>query len=44
MGYIVTINKDGKRFSYPAVGNRNELLDAAYDQYGVCGVTVMVCK
>lgn len=42
MSYLVTINKDGNPFSYTAIGNRDAVMDAAYDKYGVCGVTVMV--
>lgn len=42
MSYLVTINKDGRRFSYTAIGNRDALIDAAFDTHGVCGITVMV--
>jgi hypothetical protein len=44
MAYLVTINKDGLRFSYTAIGNRDDLIDAVFDTHGVCGITVMVQK
>lgn len=42
MSYIITINKDGRRFTYSGIGNRDALIDAAYDEHGACGVTIMV--
>lgn len=43
MRYLITIAKDGRVVAqYPAVGNRDALMDAAYDEYDVCSVSIMV--
>lgn len=44
MTYLITITLSGQRFSYSAIGNRDALIDAAYDQHGVCGVTIRSFK
>lgn len=40
MKYIITVNKDGKKRSYIEFGNRDELMDKAYDEHDACGVSV----
>jgi antitoxin (DNA-binding transcriptional repressor) of toxin-antitoxin stability system len=43
MSYLVTITKNGRLVArFTAIGNRNALMDAAYDEHDVCGVTIMV--
>lgn len=36
----ITIQLPDKTIRFTAIGNRDALIDAAYDEYGVCGVTV----
>lgn len=40
MTYRLTITLPLQRISYTAIGNRDALLDAAYDAYGVCGISL----
>lgn len=40
MSYTVIINVSGRIIRYTAIGNRDRLLDAAYDRFGACGVTL----
>lgn len=42
VSYLVKINKDGEQIAYTAIGDRDALIDAAYDEHGACGVTLMV--
>lgn len=38
--YQMTIRTADRCISYTAIGDRDALMDAAYDEHGVCGVTV----
>ena len=43
MSYLVTIAKDGRLISrFTAIGNRDALMDAAYDEHGACSVSIVV--
>jgi antitoxin (DNA-binding transcriptional repressor) of toxin-antitoxin stability system len=43
MSYVVTITKAGQVVArFTAIGNRDALMDAAYDEHGACGLTIMV--
>jgi hypothetical protein len=43
MHYLITIKKlGGASETYHAIGNRDALMDAAYDHPGALGVSVMV--
>lgn len=38
--YCVVVKTQVAVVSYIATGNRDTLMDAAYDQYGACGITL----
>ncbi len=45
MSYIITVTKGGKVVArFPAIGNRDALMDAVYDEYDACSVSIMVQK
>ena len=44
MSYQITIKTAAGSKTYTGIGDRNSLMDAAYDMPGVMGVSVMVRK
>lgn len=40
MKYRFTVKLPDRTIRYDAIGDRGDLMNAAYDKYGVCGVTV----
>jgi hypothetical protein len=38
--FCLTITLPGSVLRFTAIGERDALMDAAYDQYGACGVSV----
>lgn len=44
MSYLITVKTATGSETYTGIGNRNALMDAAYDLPGVLGVAVMVRK
>lgn len=41
MTYKITVTTPTERITYSAIGDRNALMDAAYERFGVCGLTVI---
>lgn len=40
MSYQITIKTESGALTYTAIGDRNKLMDAAYDAFGICALSI----